>query len=68
MSVHLPDLLRQIEALLVKHEDHKRAAAQAALQVADLDLASSKGSRWSDPQLREWKGDSGTLHQFKWSS
>ena len=44
------------------------AAAQAALQVPSLDLASSKGSRWSDPQMREWRGDSGTLHQFNWTS
>jgi hypothetical protein len=30
------------------------AAAQAAFQLASMDLASSKGSRWSDPKLREW--------------
>jgi len=44
------------------------AAAQAAFQLASMDLASSKGSRWSDPKLREWQGDSGTLHQFNWSA
>jgi hypothetical protein len=44
------------------------AAAQAAFQLAGMDLASSKGSRWSDAQLREWQGDSGTLHQFDWSA
>jgi hypothetical protein len=44
------------------------AVTQAALQLAGMDLASSKGSRWSDPQLREWQGDSGTLHQFNWSA
>jgi len=44
------------------------AAAQAALQLASMELASSKGSRWSDPQLREWQGDSGTLHQFNWNT
>ena len=44
------------------------AAAQAAFQLASMDLASSKGSRWSDPQLREWQGDSGTLHEFNWSA
>src|SRR5688572_1105186 len=44
------------------------AAAQAAFQLASMDLASSKGSRWGDPQLREWQGDSGTLHQFNWSA
>jgi hypothetical protein len=44
------------------------AAAQAAFQLASMDLASSKGSRWSDPQLRDWQGESGTLHQFDWSA
>ena len=44
------------------------AAAQAAFQLASMELASSKGSRWSDLQLREWQGDSGTLHQFNWSA
>ena len=44
------------------------AAAQAAFQLASMDLASSKGSQWSDPKLREWQGDSGTLHQFNWSA
>ena len=44
------------------------AAAQAAFQFASMDLASSKGSRWSDPQLRQWQGDSGTLAQFDWSA
>ena len=44
------------------------AAAQAAFQLASMDLASSKGSRWSDPKLREWQGDSGTLHEFNWSA
>lgn len=43
------------------------AAAQTAFQFASMDLASSKGSRWSDPDLRQWQGDSGTLHQFNWS-
>ena len=44
------------------------AAAQAAFQFASMDLASSKGSSWSDPNLRQWQGDSGTLHQFNWSA
>jgi hypothetical protein len=44
------------------------ATAQAAFQLANMDLASSKGSRWSDPNLREWQGDSGTLHQFNWNA
>jgi hypothetical protein len=44
------------------------AAAMAAFQFASMDLASSKGSHWTDPNLRQWQGDSGTLHQFNWSA
>jgi hypothetical protein len=44
------------------------AAAQAAFQLASMDLARSKGSEWSDPKLRQWQGDSGTLYQFNWSA
>jgi hypothetical protein len=43
-------------------------AAQAALQSATMQLASSQGTRWSDPALRAWAGDSGTLHTFPWSA
>ncbi len=39
----------------------------AAFQLESMDLASSRGSRWSDPELRPWQGDSGTLHVFSWS-
>ena len=42
------------------------AAAQAGFQIDSMDLASSKGSRWSDPDMRAWEGDSGTLHEFNW--
>lgn len=44
------------------------AAAMGAFQLASLDVASSKGSRWSDPDLRAWDGDSGTIHEFEWSA
>ena len=44
------------------------AAAMGAFQLASLDVASSKGSRWSDPDLRAWDGDSGTMHKFDWSA
>lgn len=44
------------------------AAAAAAFQLPSLRLASSKGSRWSDPEMRAWEGDSGTLHSFSWSA
>jgi len=40
--------------------------AQAGFQIATMDLASSKGSTWADPDLRRWEGDSGTLHKFDW--
>ena len=43
-------------------------AGMAAFQSESMDLASSKGSRWSDPELRSWEGDSGTLHSFNWSA
>lgn len=44
------------------------AAAQAGFQIDSMDLASSKGSRFSDPEMRAWEGDSGTLHTFNWSA
>ena len=44
------------------------AAAQAAFQIESMDLASSKGSTWRDPDLRAWSGDSGTLHSFNWQA
>ena len=44
------------------------AVTQAGLQIDGMDLASSKGSQWSDPDLRRWEGDSGTLHAFSWSA
>lgn len=44
------------------------AAAQAAFQIDSMHVASSKGSRWSDPELRQWEGDSGNLMSFSWKS
>ncbi|MEX0749391.1 MAG: DUF1326 domain-containing protein [Dehalococcoidia bacterium] len=46
----------------------KGAAAQAGFQIESMDLASSKGSNWRDPDLRPWSGDSGTLHKFDWKA
>jgi hypothetical protein len=43
------------------------AVAQGALQIDGMQLASAKGSRWADPEMRAWDGDSGTLHSFDWS-
>ncbi len=45
------------------------AMAQAGLQIDGMDLASSKGSQWSPPDMQHWQGDSGTLHDtFNWSA
>lgn len=44
------------------------AIAQAGFQIESMDLASSKGSHFADPDLRAWDGDSGTLHTFAWSA
>jgi hypothetical protein len=43
-------------------------AAQGAFQSASMELASCKETRWSDPDLRKWEGDSGTIHSVKWSA
>ena len=43
------------------------AVAQGALQIDGMQLASAMGSRWEDPEMRAWEGDSGTLHSFDWS-
>lgn len=42
------------------------AAAQAAFQIESMTLASSRGSNWSDPEMRAWQGDSGSLFAFDW--
>jgi hypothetical protein len=44
------------------------SVTQAGFQIEGMDLASSKGSQWSDPDFRRWEGDSGTLHEFNWSA
>jgi len=71
-SLHVGDVA---EAKMIRLKDQagqptkmQGAPAQAAFQFATMDLASSKGSRWFDPNLRKWNGDSGTLHQFSWSA
>ncbi len=42
--------------------------AQTGFQFHSMDLASAKGSRWSDPDFEAWSADSGTLHEFDWKS
>ena len=43
------------------------AMSQAGLQIESMNLASSKGSQWSDPDFRNWEGSSGNIHEFGWS-
>ena len=43
------------------------AMSQAGLQIDSMNLASSAGSRWSDPDFRSWEGSSGNIHEFDWS-
>jgi hypothetical protein len=41
---------------------------QAAFQSTAMNLASSKGTRWADADMRRWEGDSGTMHRLHWTS
>jgi hypothetical protein len=50
-----------------KHASVQGTAAQAAFQSASMDLGSSRGTRWTDPDLRKWEGDSATFHKVNWS-
>jgi hypothetical protein len=36
--------------------------------IDTMDVSSSKGSRWPDPDLRAWEGDSGNLIAFNWKT
>ncbi len=44
------------------------AMSQAGLQIDSMNLASSDGSQWSDPDFRSWQGSSGNIHEFDWSN
>ena len=44
------------------------AMSQAGLQIDSMNLASSEGSQWSDPDFRSWEGSSGNIHEFDWSN
>jgi hypothetical protein len=44
------------------------AAAMAAFQMESMVLADGKDSSFSDPDLGNWRGDSGTLHSFNWAA
>ena len=41
---------------------------RAKKEIDGMQVASAKGSRWADPDMRSWDGDSGTLHSFDWSA
>jgi hypothetical protein len=43
-------------------------AAQGAFQSTTMELASASGTRWLDPDLRRWEGDSATIHRVSWSA
>ena len=43
------------------------AAAMAAFQTESTQVARTAGSRWSDPEMRRWEGDSGVVSSFSWS-
>ncbi len=43
--------------------------AQSDTDLIDsMNLASSDGSQWSDPDFRSWEGSSGNIHEFDWSN
>ncbi len=43
------------------------AAMATALQLEGLDVASSQGTRWTDPDLQTLEGDSGSMSRFDWT-
>jgi hypothetical protein len=43
------------------------AAAMAAFQLESMEVAHTAGSRWSDPEMHQWDGSSGTRSTFSWS-
>jgi len=42
-------------------------AAQGAFESTSMEIASAKGTRWTEPDARDWEGDSGTLHKVRWA-
>ncbi len=44
------------------------AMSQAGLKIDSMNLASSAGSQWSDPDFRTWEGSSGNIHEFDWKN
>lgn len=63
------------EALLKPFQDEagnqatlSGAAAMGAFQMESMVLANGTQSNWSDPDLGDWQGDSGTIHRFDWAA
>jgi hypothetical protein len=47
----------------------ENAAAAIGLQLGTLNLTRTDGSRWVDPELRQWQsGGSGNVGAFSWAS
>ena len=44
------------------------AMSQAGLQIDSMNLASSGGNQWSDPDFRSWEGSSRNINEFDWSN
>ena len=44
------------------------AKGQTAFGIESMNLASSKGSQWTDQGLRPWKGEDGVIYKFNWNS
>lgn len=44
------------------------AAAMEAFAMDSMVLADGSESNWADPDLGEWRGDSGTIHSFNWAA
>ena len=61
-------MLKRLKDGAGKQTKVQGAAAQAAFEIDSMDVASSKGSRWSDPELQRWEGDSGNVMAFGWKS
>jgi hypothetical protein len=44
------------------------AAAMGAFQPESMQVARTAGTRWPDPEMRSWEGDSGVVSTFSWSA
>jgi hypothetical protein len=39
-----------------------------AFQLESMEVARTAGTSWTDPDMRRWEGDSGTVSNFNWSA